>query len=90
MQAMDELTYEDVGHLLKAKAEKLIEEEGDPEVAIREAMETIGRSPNVRSRKKKVGVDGRLSFGRDLSGSYGYGIFHPDQDSQTNGEAGEN
>lgn len=81
---MDEtLTYEDIGHLLDAKAEKLVRGDDDPEDVIREVMETLARSRNVRSREKSVDGNGRVSVGRDLSGIRGVTLFHPDPDEQT-------
>lgn len=87
---MDEpLTYEDIGHLLDAKADKLIHGDGDPEDVVREVMETLARSERVRSRHKRVDEQGRVSVGRDLSGIYGLTLFQPDPENTTGEGGGE-
>lgn len=73
----DSLTYEDIGHLLDAKGDKLVSGEGDPEDVIREVLETLARSEHVRTREKTVDMNGRVSVGRDLSGDRGLVLFHP-------------
>ncbi len=80
---MDEnLTYEDIGHVLDGKADKLIDGSEDPEQVIREVMETIARAESVRSREKTVDQTGRVSFGRDLTGTYGLAVFQQDPDER--------
>lgn len=76
---MDEpLTYEDIGHLLVAKGEKLETGEGDPEQVIRTVLETLTRSERVASREKSVDMNGRVYIGRKYSGEHGLTVFHPD------------
>lgn len=95
----ENLSYEDIGHLLDAKAEKLKEGSEDPEVVIREVMETLARSESVRSREKAVDQSGRVSLGRDLTGTYGISLFQPDpsevpddegDETEDDGEGGAN
>lgn len=87
---MDEkLTYEDIGHLLVAKGEKLERGEGEPEDIIREVVETLGRSESVRIREKTVDMNGRVSVGRDLTGEHGVTLFHPDSDADEVSGGGE-
>ena len=88
---MDEpLTYEDIGHLMEAKAEKLVQaSDEDAEQVIREMMETLSRARNVRPREKRVDANGRVSVGRDLSGVYGLTLFHPDPNEQDDVDTGD-
>lgn len=81
-----ELTYKDIGQLLEAKGEELQSDPEDPEQVIREVMDTLGRAAGVRNRHKKVGVNGTISVGRDLSGEYGAVIFQPDSELTGEGE----
>lgn len=74
----DELSNEDIGHLLTAKAEKLISGEDDPDAVLRDILETLGRSETIRTREKVVDMNGRVSIGRDLSGEYGLTLFQSD------------
>lgn len=76
---MDEpLTYEDIGHLLVAKGKKLENGEDDPEVVIRNVLETLSRSERMVSREKSVDPNGRVYVGRAHSGIHGLTMFHPD------------
>lgn len=91
MEETESLSYEDIGHLLHAKADKLISEDEDPEQVIHEIMETLGKARNVRPRHKRVNRDGRISFGRDLANTDGLGLFHADPQAQDeDGEGGAN
>lgn len=79
LKEMDEtLDTEDIGHLLVAKGRKLEQGEGDPDEIIRDVMETLARSEYVRSRERRVDTSGRVSVGRDMSGVYGFTLFHAD------------
>lgn len=83
----DTLSYQDIGHLLVAKGEKLEAGEDDPEDVIREVVETLGRSESIRVREKTVDMNGRVSVGRDLSGEHGMTLFHPDSNGDEPGDA---
>lgn len=87
----DTLSYQDIGHLLVAKGEKLEAGDDDPEDVIREVVETLGRSESIRVREKTVDMNGRVSVGRDLSGDHGVTLFHPDSngDEDSEGEGDE-
>lgn len=90
MDQNEPLSYEDIGHLLDAKADKLTTGEGDPEQVIREVMETLARSECVRARKKTVDSSGRVSIGRDLARTHGVTLFNPDRDELTEDDGGDN
>lgn len=78
---MDEnLTPEDIGHILEGKAQKLITESDDPEVVIREVMNTLARSDHVESAERTVDEWGRVSLGRGLAGKHGLVLFNPEGD----------
>lgn len=85
----DELSYEDLGHLLVAKGEKLERGEDDPEEVIRSVMENLSRAKNVRPREKTVDPNGRVSVGRDLSGTLGLTLYHPDAEYRDGDDGGE-
>lgn len=78
----EKLSYEDVGHLLDAKADKLITGEGDPDAVIREILETLSRAENIRTRENTVDSMGRISAGRDLTGVPVMALFQPDPDAE--------
>lgn len=82
----DSLTYEDIGHLLVAKGEKLESGEDDPEKVIRTVVETLIRSERMASRENTVDLNGRVYIGRKFSGTHGLTLFHPDPDSPVRGE----
>lgn len=81
----ESLPYEDLGHLLDAKADKLIRGE-DPEETIQEIMETLGRAESVQKRNKTVDSNGRVSVGRAHSGERGITLFHQDPAEQGDGD----
>jgi hypothetical protein len=84
---MDEpLTYEDIGHLLVAKGEKLEAGEGEPEQVIRNVLETLTRAERMASREKAVDLNGRVYIGRKYSGTHGLTVFHPDPGEPMGGE----
>jgi hypothetical protein len=90
MDENEPLSHEDIGHLLDAKADKLITGDGDPEQVIREVLETLSRSDRMRSRTKTVDTTGRVSVGRDLTGVRGMLLFQPDPgDGDTPGEVSD-
>ena len=89
MDKSEPLDYEDIGHLLVAKGRKLENGEDDPEVVIREVLETLARSQNTRSRAKAVDMNGRVSVGRDLSGVHGLTLFQPDPKGEDRGQGDE-
>lgn len=88
MDETESLSYEDIGHLLDAKAEKLISGDDDPEQVVREVMETLARSDGIRSRGKRVDTAGRVSIGRDLTGTPGMVLFQPDPDEDEGADGG--
>ena len=86
----DDLSYEEIGHLLVAKGQKLEHGEGDPEDVIRSVMETLSRTGTVRPREKTVDQNGRVSVGRDYAGKHGFALFHPDErDRDSRGDGDE-
>lgn len=80
------LPDKDVGQLLVAKGRELEQEPDDPEQVIREIMETIGRSETVRKRHGKVGMNGTISVGRDLSHQHGVVLFLSDEGEGDEGD----
>lgn len=71
------LTDEEIGTLLKVKAQKI--EDGDltGADAIREVIVTVGRHADCRIREE-IRSQGRVSFGRDIAGTVGRGVLITD------------
>lgn len=86
MDESEPLSYEDIGHLLDAKADKLTSGSQDPETVIREILETLARSENIRPRETSVDSVGRVSLGRDLTGTHGVVIYQPDSAMDGDGD----
>lgn len=82
----EKLDYEDIGHLLVAKGEKLEKGEDEPEKVIRDVLETLARAQSMESREKAVDLNGRVSIGRALSGTHGLTLFHPDPSEGGDGD----
>lgn len=76
----DRLPPEDIGTLIKSRAEQLERGEGDPEDHIRHILETLGRSGEVRARSKEIDQNGRAYLGTDLVGVPGLVLFMSDDD----------
>ena len=80
----DPLTYEEIGRLLQGSAEKLIEGNVDPEMAIHDALKTLARSESVLLRETELYNNGRITIRSDLGGVRGAVLFHPTPGEHTN------